>query len=82
MKFSTGSPYNITHCAFLVTLQSGQEYVVDPTGIQFGPSWPLVCSYEHYQAHRMHPDHRKRNIRLRKLGRNWEVHTRGKPEEF
>jgi hypothetical protein len=49
-KFLTAKYYNYQHCVHVVLLASGRVYVVDPTGIQFGPEWPLVCDLYEYGA--------------------------------
>lgn len=40
--------YGYKHCAYAVLLDSGKTYIVDPTGIQYGPEWPLVCEAVEY----------------------------------
>jgi hypothetical protein len=75
-------PYNVTHCAFLVTLRSGQRYVVDPIDIQFGTHRLLICKYRHYRKYCMHKDREHRNERCGKLGRNREVLSSGRHWEL
>lgn len=50
MRFITPLYYHngIVHCAFLITLDDGSQWVYDPTGVQFGPQWPLLASFEDY----------------------------------
>ncbi|KAF2996208.1 hypothetical protein E8E13_001935 [Curvularia kusanoi] len=50
IRFKTPLYYNegIAHCAFLITLDDGSEWVYDPTGVQFGPQWPLLAPFEDY----------------------------------
>lgn len=55
LRFATIPLHNIMHCAFIVALPSG-PYVFDPTGVQFGPDWPLISSYWTYRGVRMDPD--------------------------
>jgi hypothetical protein len=81
IKFCTRAPYNITHCAFLVTLRTGIQYVVDPTGIQFGPRWPLVSAYRRYEVQYIHQTPEIANVRIRDLGRNSEVYERRLPDD-
>lgn len=42
--------YYSRHSVVVVLLASGAWYIVDPTGIQFGPEWPLVCRYEDHRG--------------------------------
>ncbi|KAF2439889.1 hypothetical protein P171DRAFT_447864 [Karstenula rhodostoma CBS 690.94] len=37
------------HCVFLIFTEYG-DFVFDPTGKQFGPSWPIVAKYEDYEC--------------------------------
>jgi hypothetical protein len=42
--------YNYVHCAFRITLINEQVFVFDPTGIQFGPDWAVLTTWEEYEA--------------------------------
>ena len=68
MKFRTIDCYKYWHCAFEIRLASGSRYVFDPTGIQFGVEWPLLCSFEEFERRLMHPDAATRRLQLRPLG--------------
>jgi hypothetical protein len=37
------------HCVFRLTPRDGTFYAFDPTGIQFGPEWPLIQEWWQYQ---------------------------------
>ena len=39
--------YRYRHCAFLLELED-RDFVFDPTGPRFGPSWPVVSALEDY----------------------------------
>jgi len=67
MKFNPEDRYVYRHCIFVVTLKNGNSYVVDPTGIQFGPEWPLVCRLFEYASKFMHHDRQARNVQLLSL---------------
>ena len=68
MKFYTLDYYGYWHCAFEIQLVSGGRYVFDPTGIQFGVEWPLLCRFKEYEERFMHPDIDKRHLQLHPLG--------------
>ena len=36
------------HCVHLLHLKNGEKYVLDLTGVQFGPDWPLLQKEEEY----------------------------------
>lgn len=50
MKFHPPAYYKYSHCCFLLVLKNGTEWVFDPTGVQFGPEWPLLSPYDDYMA--------------------------------
>lgn len=70
-KYNTGEWFEYLHCAFLIVLNSFCAYVFDPTGVQFGPDWPLLSSYDEYKAKRF-AKHEVQEIErnFRPLGRN------------
>lgn len=39
--------YNYFHELFVVAV-NGQEYALDPTGVQFGANWPLLQEWEEF----------------------------------
>ncbi|KAL5116338.1 hypothetical protein ACEQ8H_005796 [Pleosporales sp. CAS-2024a] len=82
VKFVTNGKFRVVHCAFDILLNSGARYVVDPTGIQFGPHWPLVCPYDEYEARFMHDDKKIRNLQSRELGTNARLLDEGKIHLF
>jgi hypothetical protein len=50
-KYSMGKDfYNYVHCAFIITMVNKQVFVFDPTGIQFGPDWAVLTTWEEYEA--------------------------------
>jgi hypothetical protein len=58
------------HCAYLVTTTSGRQLVLDPTGVQFSPDWPLISPLWKYQLIFCHGDVRVRNLERRPLCTN------------
>ncbi|KAF2678870.1 hypothetical protein K458DRAFT_394517 [Lentithecium fluviatile CBS 122367] len=42
--------YMYTHWTFMLSLKNGSRLIFDPTGVQFGPAQPLVCTLERYLA--------------------------------
>ena len=82
IKFTPIEYYGYRHCAFLVLLASGAEYIFDPTGVQFGPQWPLICPRREYEQRFMDPNHEKRNYRQRELGENCVLRFLGKFDTF
>ncbi|KAF2124410.1 hypothetical protein P153DRAFT_301974 [Dothidotthia symphoricarpi CBS 119687] len=68
IKFCPQEYWHHQHCAFLVVLRSGAEYIIDPTGVQFGPDWPLLCPRREYELWAMHPDPYFRRYRERPVG--------------
>ncbi|EAT92026.1 hypothetical protein HBI56_007610 [Parastagonospora nodorum] len=68
MMFNPEDHYGFRHCVFVVLLHSGHRYVVDPTGFQFGPQWPLVCPLEEYTSGFMHQFPEARNVQYLPLG--------------
>ena len=49
LKVSTPDYYNnILHCSFNVRTASDGWIIFDPTGVQFGPQWPLICALPKY----------------------------------
>lgn len=52
VEFGTGNYFWYDHNAFRVTMSSGERWVFDPTGVQFGPDWPLFARWEGYIAQR------------------------------
>jgi hypothetical protein len=50
MTFNPPAYYHYEHCCFLVVLKNGIKWVFDPTGVQFGPEWPLLSPYDDYVA--------------------------------
>ncbi|KAH7377410.1 hypothetical protein BKA66DRAFT_572206 [Pyrenochaeta sp. MPI-SDFR-AT-0127] len=69
VRFVTISPHDIWHCAFIIALNSGM-YVFDPTGVQFGPDWPLVSEWGTYRSMRMKPDESQWNLEIVTLSSN------------
>lgn len=51
-----GGGSRMRHCAYLVTVKSGDELIFDPTGIQFSPIWPLVSPLGRYLLLNCHED--------------------------
>ncbi|KAF1930427.1 uncharacterized protein M421DRAFT_3496 [Didymella exigua CBS 183.55] len=47
-KFATTLYHEFQHCAFAIKLSDNSWWVFDPTGIQFGPDWPLLSPLNHY----------------------------------
>jgi hypothetical protein len=47
IEFSTPRFYGYRHCAFVLYTDHG-TFVFDPTGAQFGPSWPVVTTFKKY----------------------------------
>lgn len=64
MKFKPEDHYGYRHCIFVVLLKNGHCYVVDPTGIQFGPNWSLVCRLKKHASRFMHHIPEARNVQL------------------
>ncbi|KAJ4364030.1 hypothetical protein N0V83_009485 [Neocucurbitaria cava] len=56
LRFTTIRKYNDLHCAFLVIFHAGGLYVFDPTGIQFGPDWPLLSPFREDSDAKMDPN--------------------------
>ncbi|KAJ4299971.1 hypothetical protein N0V90_005219 [Kalmusia sp. IMI 367209] len=54
LRFATSPFWNSEHYVFVITTPKA-SYVFDPTGIQFGPDWPLVQEYEKYREDRIQP---------------------------
>ena len=54
MEFWTTPWYNYAHCAYIIKTKIG-KFVFDPTGVQFGPGWPVFVLYQDYK-HRMLQD--------------------------
>ncbi|KAF1833850.1 hypothetical protein BDW02DRAFT_598686 [Decorospora gaudefroyi] len=53
LRFLTKAEHGpMVQCAFLIMAQPG-IYVFDPTGVQFGPDWPVLSRVETYRAERM-----------------------------
>ncbi|CAO2649804.1 Nn.00g010960.m01.CDS01 [Neocucurbitaria sp. VM-36] len=48
VRFATRPGYDYLHCVFVIVLASGAVWVFDPTGVQFGPNWPLISPYYWY----------------------------------
>ncbi|KAH9862865.1 hypothetical protein J1614_010958 [Plenodomus biglobosus] len=71
-KFWTGYDYVYVHCAFAIFCYDGTELVFDPTGIQFGPDWPLLSPLFEYQQKRFGAEPRRPDIKDGVLGRNKE----------
>ncbi|KAI8932442.1 hypothetical protein NX059_010628 [Plenodomus lindquistii] len=70
MKFWAGKAYNYSHCAFILVLSDDLAVVFDPTGLQFGPDWPLLSTLRDYRQRRVGSYNRA--LELGKLGRNKE----------
>ncbi|KAF2822509.1 hypothetical protein CC86DRAFT_410108 [Ophiobolus disseminans] len=49
LSFDTNDYCNITHCVFDVVL-AGVHYIIDSTGVQHSPKWPLLSRYDDYKA--------------------------------
>lgn len=58
-KFYPHQHYWYKHCVFAIGPASGHLFVFDPTGVQFGPHWPLISPFRQYMdrfwAGRSHP---------------------------
>ena len=52
MRINPPLYYSFRHCSFHVELQDGTKWVFDPTGVQFGPEWPLLSSFDDYLRRR------------------------------
>lgn len=50
MKIVPPLYWNYVHCAFAVLLVGDGWWVFDPTGVQFGPDWPLLSRFNDYVA--------------------------------
>lgn len=77
-KFQTTVYYVYLHCAFAIKLADNSWWVFDPTGVQFGPDWPLLSPLDDYLRHAESslPD-RRRSFRWRQLGFNtWKYSPR------
>jgi hypothetical protein len=82
MKFNTPPYYGYRHCVYLIELESSARYIFDPTGIQFGPQWPLLCVYDEYEQYFMHPITALRSMRFRPLGTNYQLLIEGRGKDF
>ncbi|KAJ4991140.1 hypothetical protein SVAN01_03268 [Stagonosporopsis vannaccii] len=49
LKIMPSIYYWFRHCSFLVNLVGHGWWVFDPTGVQFGPDWPLLSPYNEYR---------------------------------
>jgi hypothetical protein len=67
MKFNPEGRYVYCHCVFIVSLRNGNAYVIDPTGIQFGPEWPLVCRLLKYRSKFMPRNPQACNVQILSL---------------
>ncbi|KAH6639214.1 hypothetical protein C7974DRAFT_410197 [Boeremia exigua] len=50
IKFDSGPYYRYRHCAFEIHFASHGCWIYDPTGVQFGPDWPLLSPRHIYFA--------------------------------
>ncbi|KAF3036135.1 hypothetical protein E8E11_004643 [Didymella keratinophila] len=50
-KFKTTLYYWYLHCAFAIKLVDNSGWVFAPTGVQFGPEWPLLSPLDYYLRH-------------------------------
>ncbi|PVH98471.1 hypothetical protein DM02DRAFT_45351 [Periconia macrospinosa] len=77
IEFCTAQYYGYWHCAYVITLQDGSFYVFDPTGVQFGPQWPLLAPLDVYEF-RMH---RPWQFRVFQVGHYYETRERDDSHE-
>ncbi|KAF9690631.1 hypothetical protein EKO04_011409 [Ascochyta lentis] len=80
MKIAPPTYWNFTHCVFAIHLVIHGWWVFDPTGVQFGPDWPLLSPYDEYFA-RTRSNHRSRQLltRSRSLGTSRSLAHLGRP---
>ena len=51
------------HCSLAVRLVDHSWWVFDPTGVQFGPDWPVLSPYDEYHIRaRQRPGYDPQNI--------------------
>jgi hypothetical protein len=68
-KFETTLYHVYMHCAFAIKLDDNSWWVFDPTGVQFGPDWPLLSPLDYYLRHAESSLlDRRRSFRWRLLG--------------
>lgn len=48
LRIHTKAYYHYLHCAFAVRFLRDGWWVFDPTGVQFGPDWPLLSPLVEY----------------------------------
>jgi hypothetical protein len=74
LKFLPDDYFWYRHCVFVTILESGAVYVFDPTGVQFGPTWPVLSKWADYRRDRFGPN---AQAEVRYLGRNAEWQASG-----
>ncbi|PSN64975.1 hypothetical protein BS50DRAFT_635805 [Corynespora cassiicola Philippines] len=64
-EFTPSAYYKYKHCAFALTMQSGSQWIFDPTGVQFGvEGWPVISRRHWYFS----PDKHRQVQVWRRLG--------------
>ncbi|KZM25755.1 hypothetical protein ST47_g3046 [Ascochyta rabiei] len=80
IKIAPPAYWHFSHCAFAIHLVSDGWWVFDPTGVQFGPDWPLLSPLDHFlertrSTHKLRQDCR----RFRSLGTSRSLVRLGRP---